>query len=234
MKVSVIVPTYNERENIVSLMKAIEKELLKFKTSFEIIIIDDNSPDGTGQEIKNKFNKHNNIRLFIRKKRRELGSAILLGIKKAKGETIVAMDADFNHPPELIPQLIIGLKNADLIVASRFIKGGGMEDKARYFFTLLFNFFLKYILGFPTMDNMSGFYAIKRDRLFSLPVNYIYRGYGEYHLRLVYLAKKNGFIIREIPVFYQKRKFGKSKSNLFFLFFKYLAVAVFLKLNDKN
>ena len=84
------------------------------------------------------------------------------------------------------------------------------------------------------MDNMSGFYAIKKEKLNLLPLKKIYYGYGEYHLRLVWYAKKMGFKIKEIPVFYPKRKFGKSKSNLFRMFFKYITVVIFLKLNDKN
>ena len=142
------------------------------------------------------------------------------------------MDADFNHPPHAIKKLINELKHHDLVIASRFIKGGGMQDKARGVFTYIFNLFLKYIIGFPIIDNMSGFYVIKKDILFKLPIKQIYSGYGEYHLRLVYLAKKQSLKIKEIPVFYPKRKHGKSKSNLLKMFFRYLFVAFKLKLTD--
>jgi len=85
------------------------------------------------------------------------------------------------------------------------------------------------------MDNMSGFYAIRKEKLFQLPINKIYTGYGEYHLRLVYLAKKQGFKIKQIPVYYPKRKHGKSKTNLIKMFFLYLLTAFSLKLsNEKN
>ncbi|MFA6532835.1 MAG: hypothetical protein WCT22_02440, partial [Patescibacteria group bacterium] len=110
--------------------------------------------------------------------------------------------------------------------------GGGMEDKVRYLFTYIFNLFLKRILGFPTMDNMSGFYAIKKEKLFQLSTSKIYQGYGEYHLRLVYLAKKYGLKIKEIPVFYPKRKYGHSKTNFLKMFFRYLFVAFDLKLRN--
>ena len=141
------------------------------------------------------------------------------------------MDADFNHPPELLPKLIKETEKFDFVVASRFIKGGGMEDKIRYFFTFIFNFFLKNFLGFPTMDNMSGFYAIKKEKLNLLPLKKIYYGYGEYHIRLVWYAKNMYFKIKEVPVFYPKRKFGKSKSNLIKMFFRYLLVSFKLKFN---
>jgi len=226
MKVSIIIPTYNEKLNILLLIDRIIKII---KKDFEIVIIDDNSPDKTTEEVKKYFKKKEQVKVFIRKKERDLGSAILFGIKKAKGEIIIGMDADFNHPPELIHRLIEDVKNSDLVVASRFIKGGGMEDKFRYFFTFIFNFFLKYVLDFPTMDNMSGFYAIKKEKLNLLPLKNIYHGYGEYHLRLVWYAKKADLKIKEIPVFYPKRKFGKSKSNLIKMFFNYLLVSLKLK-----
>lgn len=228
-KISVVIPTFNEKGNIVLLINQIQKTVALYSIPFEIIIVDDNSPDNTALEVRKKIKNNQLVKLFLRKNERGLASAILFGIKKAKGEIIIGMDADFNHPPQLIPKLINQIKNYDFVVASRFIKGGGMEDKLRYFFTLLFNFFLKYILGFPTMDNMSGFNAIKRKKLFSLPLEKIYQGYGEYHLRLLWYAKKHGLKIKEIPVYYPKRKFGESKSNLFKMFFSYFYTALKLK-----
>jgi len=232
--ISIIIPTYNEREIIVKLIHEIQLVLSELNIKYEIVVIDDNSSDNTALEIKKKFNSKN-IRLFVRKNIRGLASAILLGIRKSRGDIVIGMDADFNHPPQTIIQLINQLNSCDLVVASRFIKGGGMEDKIRYIFTYIFNLFLKYFLGFPTMDNMSGFYAIRKEKLFQLPINKIYTGYGEYHLRLVYLAKKQGFKIKQIPVYYPKRKHGKSKTNLIKMFFLYLLTAFSLKLsNEKN
>ena len=226
---SLIIPTYNEKENILRLIKELQKNLNSVKELYEIIAVDDNSPDGTGAAAEKAFRKNKNIRIFVRKKDRGLATAIFFGINKSKGDVVVGMDADFNHPPELIPQLSGKLIDADMVVASRFINGGGMEEKGRYFFTYFFNLFLKYLLGFPTMDNMSGYYAIKKPALLKLPLGKIYRGYGEYHLRLVYLAQKIGLKIKEIPVFYSKRNYGQSKSNLIKLFFSYLWTALNLK-----
>ena len=227
--VSIVIPTYNEKENIVLLVRQIYEVLSSQKISYELIIVDDNSPDGTAVAIGKKFKQKNSIRLFVRKKKRGLATAILYGIGKARGNLIIGMDADLNHPPRLLPNLIGETERFDLIVASRFIKGGGMEEKPRYVFTYIFNLFLKHFLGFPTMDNMSGFYAMKKEKLLLLPVNKIYRGYGEYHLRLVYLAKKYGLKLKEIPVFYKKRNYGVSKTNLFKVFFNYLWVAINLR-----
>ena len=227
--ISIIIPTYNEKENIVPLIKSIEDGLGGIP--YQIVIVDDNSPDGTYREIIKNFGGNKNIKAILRKNERGLGGAILHGIKNSKNGIIIGMDADFNHPPELIPHMLKEVEDNDLVVASRFIKGGGMEDKKRYFSTFAFNKFLKHILGFPTMDNMSGFYVIKKEELLKLPLEKVYKGYGEYHLRLVYLAKKSNLKIKEVPVFYKKRKYGNSKSNLPKMFFLYLNEAIKMRLS---
>lgn len=226
-RISLIIPTFNEKENIILLIKAIKKVLSE--SVYQIVIVDDNSPDETYKEIIRNFGNKKNIKAILRVNERGLGSSILHGIKNSDHEIIVGMDADFNHAPQIIPFLIKELENNDLVVASRFIKNGGMEEKKRLFPTLLFNKFLKHILGFPIMDNMSGFYAIRREKLLQLPLEKVYKGYGEYHLRLVYLAKKKGFRIKEVPVYYKKRVYGKSKSNLSKMFFLYLKEAFYLR-----
>jgi dolichol-phosphate mannosyltransferase len=225
---SIIIPTYNEKENVVLLISSL-KEILK-TWDFEIVIVDDNSPDGTHKEIIRKFGTDKRIKAILQKNKKGLASAILHGIKASKNEIILGMDGDFNHPPAIIPQMINELQANDFVVASRFIKGGGMEDKKRYIATYIFNKFLKHALGFPTKDNKSGFYVIKRRHLLNFPLDKVYKGYGEYHLRLVFLAKKNGLKIKEVPVFYNKRAYGDSKSNLPKMFFLYLKEAFKLRL----
>lgn len=230
--ISIIIPTYNEKENIIILIRQIKKTLDQNK--HEIIIVDDDSSDGTYDVAKKYFRKDKQIRIFRRRKEKGLGTAILFGLGRAKGSVIVGIDADFNHDPKKIPKLVAGLDKHDIVIASRFIKGGGMEDKNRYSFTYIFNLFLKYLLGFPTMDNMSGYYAIKKETLFNLPLHKIYTGYGEYHLKLLYFMQKKSLIIGEIPTFYKKRRYGKSKSNLLKMFFRYLSVVFKLKFDDER
>ena len=229
---SIIIPTFNEKENIILLIKELEKIL--HNLNYEIIVVDDNSSDGTYKEIIKHFGNDKNVKAILRKNERGLASAILHGIKRSKNSLIIGMDADFNHPPEFIPKMLDAIEEYDLVVASRFIKGGGMEEKKRYPPTFLFNWFLKYFLTFPTMDNMSGFYSIKKDKLLKLPLEKIYKGYGEYHLRLVYLAKVKGLKIKEIPVFYKKRRYGNSKSNLPKMLILYLKEAFTLRFYEKK
>lgn len=228
--ISVIIPTYNEKMNIIPLVESIITTLSN-GYEYEVIVVDDDSPDKTADVVAKNFKSNSRIKVFKRKGERELATAILFGIKKSKGDIIVGMDADFNHPPDKIPELIEDLKYHDMVIASRFIHGGGMEDRVRYLLTGVFNLFLKYVLGFPTSDNMSGFYAIGKKRLSAFPLKMIYRGYGEYHLRLVYLARSLGLSIGEVPVYYKNRINGESKSNLLKMLFQYLRVSIGLALS---
>jgi len=190
-RVSIVIPTYNEKGNIIKLIHTIYKVIKEHqKWIVEIMVIDDDSPDGTGLVVRKEFKNNANVKVIIRKNERGLGTAIKLGVTKASGEIIVGMDADFNHSPTVIPDLLNSLEKADLVIASRFTKGGGMDNKFRYWATYLFNFFLKRMLGFTSTDNMSGFYAIRRKTLENLGIDGIYYGYGDYHLRLIHLANK--------------------------------------------
>lgn len=232
--ISVIIPTYNEKRNIGRLVDVLNKELAA--TSFEIIVIDDNSVDGTIELMERKSVLNDRIKFLQNPPPKGLSRSILFGLKQAKGQVIVGMDADFNHDPKIINQLINRLKSEklDLVIASRFIKGGGMDDKLRFFLTKLFNLFLRFCFAFPSTDNASGYYAIRSSVLRKMPLNEIFVGYGEYHLRLVYLAKKMNLKFGEWPVFYRKRKYGKSKSKLLQMCFSYLKVAFQLRFCHKN
>lgn len=224
--VSIVIPTYNERENILELVPAIlgiANRLTQYR--FELVIVDDDSPDGTAAAVKRRFGKNPAVRVFLRKGQRGLGEAILHGIRKAKGEIIVGMDADFNHDPASLPLLLDALRTSTIAIASRFIPGGGMDDRLRYTGTLLFNLFLRIVLRFPSSDNASGYYAIRKIDLGKLGVERIYFGYGEYHLRLLHLAKRQGFTFSEVPVYYPRRRHGVSKSRLLRMAITYIVEA---------
>lgn len=228
--ISIIVPTYNEAQNIIPLLKKISKTLSLLAKKFEIIVVDDNSPDKTG-EIVNKYTKINPlVSVIIRTKDRGLGKSIGAGIKKASGDIIVGMDADFNHDPKVIPVLVKGLEKSDLVVASRFIKGGGMQDKKRFIFTLLFNKFCETI-GFPKTDNTSGFYSVRKKTLDKIGIDSIYYGYGDYHLRLVYFIKKLNYSIAQVPSYYKERYSGQSKSKMIEMAIKYTKEALRLAMS---
>lgn len=224
MKLSIILPTFNERETILSTIIAIKKTLHQYTFPYEIIISDDDSPDGTAKIIE-EYSKKNldvPIKLIVRKRNHGLGLAIKDAISSATGSIIVAMDADGNHDPITIPFLLKHLRSNDLVVASRFVRSGGMSNKFRYYPTKFVNIFF-WMLGMPVLDATSGYYACRKKGLQKLPIDSIYYGYGDYHLRLVWFAQVYNWRICEVPTIYGKRKGGNSKSRLLAMLFAYTA-----------
>ena len=141
-ELSIILPTYNEKDNIIILVNKIIKLLKNYKKK-EIIIVDDSSPDNTYGLVKNKFRAKKFIKIFLRKKEFSLAKAIGYGIKKSKGRLIIVMDTDMTHNPNLITKLISYSKSYDLVSASRFVEGGSMYNLFHYTCSLIFNFYLK-------------------------------------------------------------------------------------------
>lgn len=214
MRTSVILPTYNEKGNIVELITTVIRILDAAKIGFEVIVVDDNSPDGTADEVIERFGKDNRVRVFVRKYERGLATAVRYGIDQAAGDIVVVMDTDFNHNPEKIPLLVKYLEDFDIVVGSRFVGGGGMKGlQLRYWGSYLFNAFIKLMLGIRSNDNLSGFFAIRKPLLSELPVENIFKDYGDYFIRLLYLVHQRNLSILEIPVVYDERLSGASKTN---------------------
>ena len=228
---SVILPTYDESGHIIELVEAIKDQLSKERISYEIIIVDDDSPDKTGVLAQKYFAKSADVRVIIRKRDRGLSAAIRCGIELAVGEVIVVMDTDFNHSPVLIPKLVAKCKRYDFVIGSRYITGGGMENKLREKLSYWFNIILRVILFSPVHDNLSGFFAIRREQLEKVNYDQIFNGYGEYFIRLIYQAKKNGATFAEIPCFYKNRIYGYSKSRFFSMFRDYMKTALSQRLS---
>ena len=230
-EISVILPTYNEKDNIVILVKKISKILKNYKKK-EIIVVDDSSPDNTYNIVKKKFKNINFIKIFLRKKDFSLGKAIGFGIKKSKGRLIIVMDTDLTHNPNLIIKFIKYSKNYDLVSGSRFVRGGSMSSLNHYTFSLIFNFFLSILLKSKMKDNLGGYFCIKRTALKKLNSKRIFYGYGEFYFRLLFFLNMNNASFKELPTRYSKRNAGKSKSNFFLLLFRYSLQAILLKLKS--
>ena len=231
---SIILPTYNESGNIENLLTAIEDNLLSLVEPAEIIVVDDQSPDGTAEIVRHhKCVSGVTVHLIVRETGRGLASAIRRGIDESKGNKILVMDTDFNHDPIIIPRMILLLQYYDLVIGSRFVQGGGMEDRARNAFSQVFNMFIRLILWHKIQDNLSGFFAIRREALFSLGHDSIFKGYGEFFIRLTYQARHKNFSILEIPVFYKLRKEGQSKSNFVRMLIDYTATVLSLRFSGK-
>jgi len=213
-QVSIILPTYNESQNIVGILKSICENIPKGIYT-ETIVVDDNSPDGTGKIVEDYISSikkiaENTIDVIHRKAKNGLSSAILNGIQNAKGETIVVMDSDFSHPPQIIPKMIQALKQyqCDLVVASRYITGGNIQGwtNKRKLMSKIATMIAKKGLGVKTKDPMSGFFAFKKNIIKELNFDAI-----GYKFLLEILVKTKGINIKEIPYTFENRKFGSSK-----------------------
>jgi len=166
-EVSIIIPTYNESENIIQVLKSIGEHIPK-DIATEAIVVDDNSPDGTGKIVEDYItDAHNEIGYTIevihRKSKSGLSSAILDGIQHSTGETVVIMDSDFSHPPKIIPQLVEEIKTSkcDIVIASRFVPGGAINgwSTKRKLISKTAKGIAKAGLGVNESDPMSGFFA---------------------------------------------------------------------------
>ena len=215
MNLSVILPTFNERDSINALISEIYDILENHPYTFEILIIDDNSPDGTYKEVCERWKDNPRVRPVLREKEKGLATAILHGIKLSEGTKIIVMDTDFNHPPKLIPLLVNITQYFEIATCSRYVIGGGMEtSRFRYIGSKIFNKFIHYTLKMQTTDNLSGYYCFKREVLDGLDTEKIFFGYGDYFIRFLYVMQKNSHPIIEIPVVYKDRLGGLSKTNL--------------------
>lgn len=216
---SIILPTYNEAGNIIPLVRNIISVLKQL--SFEILIIDDDSPDGTAEKAKKEFYHDKRIQIFVKKKDKGLARAIMYGMQKSKGAYILVMDTDFNHNPDDILQFLRLKEQYDFIIGSRYIPGGGMENRMRYYASFLYNFIIRFVLSLPTKDSLSGFFLIKRSLLGKINFQTTFIGYGDYFMRLIKNVHQYTKSIYEVPVFYKNRFSGQSKSKLIIMCFNY-------------
>jgi dolichol-phosphate mannosyltransferase len=228
MKVSVILPTFNEAGNIVGLIREIQQRIPPAWDS-EIIVVDDNSPDGTYQLARDAFATEGTVRAVLRTIDRGFAKSIRHGIELATGDCVIVMDTDFTHDPAEIPRLLHVLGMYDVVSGSRFCAGGNMQDTAHYIASLLYNWWIRVILNTQIQDNLGGYFALKRSRLLELPFDKIFYGYGEYYIRLLHYAQKRGFSIVEIPAKYRSRTAGKSKSTFVKMLYSYSRAAIRLR-----
>ena len=213
-QVSVIIPTYNESENIIQILKSIGEHLPK-DVEVEAIVVDDNSPDGTGKVVEDYIADTRNeagysINIIHRETKSGLSSAILDGIQHSSAETIVVMDSDFSHPPKIIPQLVEEIKTSgyDIAIASRYTEGGEVSgwSTKRKLISKGATGIAKAGLGVNESDPMSGFFAFKRKILEGIKFDAI-----GYKMLLEILVKTKGAKVKEIPYTFTDRARGSSK-----------------------
>ncbi len=232
--ISVILPTYNERENIERLINSICSNLEGIPK--EIIVVDDDSPDRTWEIVENMSKVDKNIRLLRRHRERGLASAIKDGKSFAKGEEIVLMDADFSMPPDILMRMVGYLDNFDMVVGSRYVKDAKdlRDSRLRVYCSRLFNLLARWILSSKVRDLTSGFLVFKKT---AIDLSDMRGHYGEYCIGLLYKAQKDGVRITEFPYCCISREKGKTKTSpdiLRFIQLGILYISSVLKLRFKK
>lgn len=209
-----VLPTYNERENLVPIVNEIRKQLPKAT----IWIVDDNSPDGTGQVADSLAAADPNIQVMHRPGKLGLGTAYIEAFNRALVEDfdcVLQMDADFSHDPKYLPRLVAGLADADLVIGSRYIGGGGTENWSplRQWISRVGNTVARIGLGVQTNDATGGFRAYRRSTVEQLHFEDLkLRGYG-FQIEVVYQVEHRGLHVREVPIIFVERAAGSSKMS---------------------
>lgn len=221
-----MLPTYNEAENIEKLIKRIHE----INSDFEIVAIDDNSPDGTGEIIERLKKNNSHIHVIHRNNSRGRGTAGIVGFKeclKLEPDIVIEMDADFSHRPEFIPRLLNKIEDADVVIASRFVKGGkDRRDWIRRIISRLSNFYTRIICGINIYDSSSGFRAFRASILKVIDMDRLKsRGPSIVQELLLQCLKRNAEIV-EIPYVFYERESGKSKLSILLLLKTLLKVTV--------
>ena len=205
---SVVLPTYNERENIKPLIEAI---LAQVQRPVELVVVDDDSPDGTWQVVQDMAAQEPRIRLLRRTEERGLTSALNAGIRLARGEVIAWMDCDHSMPPEVLPTLLAAADEVDLAVGSRYVQGAADvgHSLVAQLFSRTINLAASLLLGWKIRDYTSGFLAVRRPVFDEITLQ---GDYGEYCIDLLARAQRLGFTIREVPYHCVPRLQGESKT----------------------
>jgi dolichol-phosphate mannosyltransferase len=212
MKPVVIVPTYNERDNIDILIE----ELLALPVNLSVINVDDGSPDGTGEASDGWAAKTQRVQVIHRAGKLGLGTAYIAGFKLALGQEfdrVLTMDADFSHHPRYIPALLELSRERDLVIGSRYVPGGGTLNCAwkRRMLSEGANGFAKIMLGLRAKDCTAGFRCYRREVLQAVELDAIFANGYSFLIELLFDVQRRGFQIGEVPIVFEDRRRGTSK-----------------------
>jgi len=218
MKILVVVPTYNEAKNLPLLL---EQVMALEISGLELLVVDDNSPDGTAKVVEDAGAAYKNRVHVLRRARKEgLGPAYVAGFKEALrlgADVVVQMDADLSHPPQSIPTMLEGIKVADVVVGSRHAPGGGVTGDwglSRRLLSRWGDLYVRWVLGLRIRDTKSGFKAFRRAVLEDLPLETLHSKGFIFQAEVVYVCQKMGFDITEVPYIFLDRQEGQSKMSL--------------------
>jgi dolichol-phosphate mannosyltransferase len=208
----VIIPTYNERGNVVPLVEGI----LEQRLGLDVILVDDNSPDGTGVLADELAAQHPDVRVIHRPRKLGLGTAHVAGMRCALAgcsSQIVTMDADFSHHPRYLPILLDAMRRFDVVIGSRYVAGGGTLNctLGRKALSRCANIVARAALKLPARDTTAGFRGYHREVLESIPLDQIVSDGYSFLIDILYLCHERGWQIGEIPIVFENRQIGTSK-----------------------
>lgn len=210
----VIVPTYNEADNLDELLE----QILALPGSLGVIVVDDNSPDGTG-ELADAWSERESGRVFVihRPAKLGLGTAYIAGFKKAilelSAERVLTMDADFSHNPRYIPDLIALSRTKHVVIGSRYVPGGGTRNctRKRIWLSRVANAVARGFLGLQARDATAGFRLYRREVLLSIPLDDIFSSGYSFLVEMLFLCQRRGWQIGEVPIIFEDRRKGTTK-----------------------
>jgi len=216
LQITTIIPTYNEAENLPKLVSA----LFSLPLDLRILIVDDNSPDKTGEIADELAAQHpEKIKVLHREGKLGLRTAYLTGIQLAlatQTDAIAQMDADFSHDPALLVEMAELLKTREVVLGSRYVPGGRVDEhwpQWRKFLSAFGNFYARTILGFSLRDVTTGYRLWRRETLEGMPLNRIQSNGYVFLVEMIYMAYSLGYRIGEVPIYFADRKWGKSKMS---------------------
>lgn len=218
MKVTVVMPTYNEAENLPRMVDSLFSLGIP---GLSILIIDDNSPDGTGN-IAEELAKERpqQIQVIHRPGKQGLGTAYVLGFSRAiadGADYIIEMDADFSHPLETLPSFLENIKEYDVVVGSRFCPGGKVDERwglGRRFLSWGGNAYARWVTGLKVHDTTAGFKCFRREVLESMDLSNVRSEGFAFQVEMAYACQKKGFQVIEVPITFRDRTHGQSKMSL--------------------
>ena len=218
MHLIIVIPTYNESHNIPILTSAL---LDLHIPNLQILFVDDNSPDGCGQVADELHAQHGEgVQVLHRTGKEGLGKAYIAGLNWALdhgADVIGMMDADLSHPPEKLPEMITALSQADLVIGSRYVRGGSLDENWpiwRKFLSAFGNTYARTILGLPVKDTTGAYRLWHRDALKAIPYQASKSNGYVFLIELIYLAKLTGLHMHEVPIRFSERQHGQSKMSL--------------------
>ena len=210
----VIIPTYNELENI----RNIVPEILGQDDRLEVLVVDDNSPDGTAAAVREMMEQNPRVHLLEREKKMGLGTAYVAGFKYAiaKGyDCVFEMDADFSHDPGTLPRFLEAIEEYDLVLGSRYIQGVNVVNwpMKRLLLSYFANQYTRIVTGLPVRDATGGFKCFRIDVLKAIDLDRVHSNGYSFQIEMSFKAWKKGFRIHEIPIVFMDRRVGISKMS---------------------